>query len=140
MKLYKVFTAPVQYDPKSRGQLIDILKPFFGKGGGFTDAQRIAQYGLSEHDIQFTADLYTADFAILPMSWNYYHQYEKRALANEFVQKAARAGKKVLSWTSGDFGVRIPHFDNLIVLRVPVVIVPCFRPTIRACRFFSTTL
>lgn len=117
MQPVSLFSDPAHYDTRHRGQLIDLLKPFWGKGGHFTDAERIAMYGISEKNVCFVPDLDACTLAVLPMSWNYYHAQGMLPRAEAFVAGAAKAGKKVLSWTSGDFGVKVPHFDNLVVLR-----------------------
>lgn len=114
----KLYTPADHYEQAERGQLIDLLKPFWGKGPDFDDAQRVAMYGLSEQEVTFVSKPGACDWAVLPMSWNYYRQYRKMDAAHDLVQIAAAAGKRVLSWISGDFGVRIPHYDNLIVLRL----------------------
>ena len=112
-----LYTTPTHYHPTHRGDLIDLLKSFWGKGDGFSDVDRVAMYGISEQDIRFTEDIQTVDIVVLPMSWNFYRREGKLQLAKDLIAKAATAGKKVLSWTGGDFGVKVPHFDNLIVLR-----------------------
>ncbi len=113
----KLYAPQDHYAPRERGQLIDLLKPFWGKGQDFDDAQRVAMYGISESEVAFTGTIEGCDWAVLPMSWNYYRQYRRMDQARELVQHAALADKKVLSWTSGDFGVSVPHYDNLTVLR-----------------------
>ncbi len=58
-----------------------------------------------------------ADFAILPMAWNYYVKTKQERLAIDFVKECASLNKKVIAFNAGDFGIRIPYFKNLIVLR-----------------------
>lgn len=74
-------------------------------------------YGLSERDIGFTEDIADSSLVVLPMSWNYYRRQSKIPLAMALVQRAATDRKKVLSWTNGDFGVKVPPAENLTVLR-----------------------
>lgn len=74
-------------------------------------------YGLSERDICFTEDIADSSLVVLPMSWNYYRRQGRIPLAMALVQRAAATGKKVLSWTNGDFGVKVPPIENLIVFR-----------------------
>lgn len=112
-----LYTEPAHYDASRRDDLIDLLKPFWGKSPDSTDEKRIAKYGISVQDFRFVENIEDSEMAVLPMSWNYYLLQKKRSLATDFIIKAQRAGKKVLSYTSGDFGVHIPDFDNLIVLR-----------------------
>ena len=92
------------------------MKPFI-KAEGFTDAQRIASYGVSERDFQLTEQLEEAVYAILPMAWNYYVKTKQESLAIDFVKECASLNKKIIAFNAGDFGIRIPYFNNLIVLR-----------------------
>lgn len=112
-----IFTRPEHYNQSNRSQLIDLLKPFLGKSQGFSDLDRKTMYGISEQDLRITDKIQEADFVVLPMAWNYYYTENNLHLALGLVHQAKTFGKKVLSWTSGDFGVVIPHFDNLVVLR-----------------------
>ncbi|MCX8148585.1 exostosin domain-containing protein [Thermaurantimonas aggregans] len=100
-----------------RGELIDLLKPFVGKDNNFTDDERIKIYGLSEKDFTFIDKLEESDLAVLPWSWNYYYKLKIIDNAIKFVENAFNEGKTVISWTSGDYGVRVPFFKNLVVLR-----------------------
>lgn len=74
-------------------------------------------YNLSECDIGFVDSIDDSDFTVLPMSWNHYRSENKLNQAYDLLQAAKQAGKKVLSWTSGDFGVRVPHHNHLTVIR-----------------------
>lgn len=108
---------PKEIDSKNRGQLFPLLRPFF-KGESFTDAERKEIYHISEDDINFVNTIGASDWVILPMSWNYYQQYNKLEIADKLIKEAFQNKKKVLSFTSGDFGVSVPEYKNLIVLRV----------------------
>ena len=52
----KLFYPKSHYDGAYRGLVFPLLKPFI-KGANFTDAQRIAMYGVSEKDVDFVDDL-----------------------------------------------------------------------------------
>lgn len=112
----KLFFPKSHYDKTHRGAVFPVLKPFI-KGEGFSDAQRMAMYHTSENDFQFSETLEGADLAVLTMSWNYYVKTKQVALAVAFVTECQTKNKKVLVWNSGDFGVKIPAFDNLIIFR-----------------------
>lgn len=112
----KLYYPKQHYNKSHRGLLFPLLKPFI-KAENFTDAQRIAGYGVSEKDFQFTEVLEEADLVILTMAWNYYIKTKQEALAIVFVQECAALNKKVISLNAGDFGVKVPYFNNLIVLR-----------------------
>lgn len=112
----KLYYPKSHYNKAHRGLLFPLLKPFI-KAEGFTDAQRIATYGVSEKDIDFTDHLQMANVVILTMAWNYYVKTKQEKLAIAFVEECAASSKKVIAFNAGDFGVRIPYFENLMILR-----------------------
>lgn len=93
-----------------------LLKPFI-KDKTFTDVQRKEMYGISEMDFAFTEKLEDADVAVLTMAWNYYVKTEREDLAIAFIKECAALNKKVISFNAGDFGVRVPYLENLIIFR-----------------------
>ena len=112
----KLYYPKSHYSKAHRGLLFPLLKPFI-KAAGYTDAQRLATYGISETDFEFTEDMEAANVALLTMAWNYYVITKQEKLAINFVKECAAANKKVLAFNAGDFGVCIPNFKNLIILR-----------------------
>lgn len=104
------------YNKAHRGLVFPLLKPFI-KNEGFTDAERMALYGISERDFEFVEAMEAADWVILPMAWNYYLKTKQEKLAINFVKECAAADKKVIAFNAGDFGVKMPYFENLIILR-----------------------
>jgi hypothetical protein len=101
---------------KNRAHVIDVLKPFI-LAKDMDDQERMAKYGLSVSDFQFVEDINDADIAILPFSWNYYMKSDSLFKAQEYIEQCANARKKVISWMEGDFGVKIPYYPNVLVLR-----------------------
>lgn len=99
-----------------RGHVFPLLKPFF-KNKGFTDAERIGMYGVSDKDFCFVSQMADADYVILPMSWNYYVKTKQQCKAKRFIHKANKLGKITLVVTTGDYGVFIPVLKNAIILR-----------------------
>ena len=112
----KLYYPKSHYSKTHRGLLFPLLKPFI-KAEGFTDTQRIASYGVSEKDFEFTEHLEKADVVILTMAWNYYIKTKQESLAVTFLKKCEAINKKVIAFNAGDFGVQVPYFKNLIVLR-----------------------
>jgi hypothetical protein len=112
----KLYYPKSHYSKAHRGLLFPLLKPFI-KAEGFTDAKRMATYGVSKKDFEFTEHLEEADVVILTMAWNYYIKIKQESLAITIVKECAAINKKVIAFNAGDFGVRIPYFKNLIVLR-----------------------
>ncbi len=111
----KLYFPKSHYRPKRRF-VFPLLRPFT-KGEGYTDAERKTLYGISEKDFEFTDNLENADLAILTMAWNYYVNSKQTDLAIAFIKDCQVLGKKVITVNLGDSGVRIPYFENLIVLR-----------------------
>ncbi|GGG53005.1 exostosin domain-containing protein [Bizionia arctica] len=112
----KIFYPRNHYNQAYRGQVFPLLKPFI-KGVGFTDAQRKAVYGVSEADFSIVDSMDACQVVVLPMSWNYYVKTKQIDLAYQLIEEAKQSGKKVWSLNSGDFGVTLKSFNNVIVFR-----------------------
>lgn len=101
---------------KTRGELFPLLKPFI-KNKDFTDTERIKLYGISEKDFKITETIKDANYLVLPMSWNYYEANKKTEEITQLIQEKRFQDKRILSFTSGDFGVKTPYLKNLFVFR-----------------------
>jgi hypothetical protein len=112
----KLYCPSNHYDKKYRSHLFPLLKPFF-KNKGFTDDERVKLYGVSENDFKFTDAIGQADIVILPMSWNYYLVTKQLHKVEKLIEEAEVLHKKVIIIITGDYGVAIPNFRNIIVLR-----------------------
>ncbi|WP_313113722.1 exostosin domain-containing protein [Aequorivita sediminis] len=112
----KLYYPKSHYDKSKRGQVFPLLKPFI-RADDFTDAERIQVYGVSDKDFEFTDSLEEADLTILTMAWNYYVNSNNTSLAISQVNKAKNLGKKIVIWNLSDFGIKIPSFENAIILR-----------------------
>ncbi|RME25978.1 MAG: hypothetical protein D6806_06975, partial [Deltaproteobacteria bacterium] len=113
----KLYTDPEHYRPELRTYLHPLLRPFIGKSPGFTDTERREMYGLGTNDFQIVANPRQAQVAILPMAWNFYHYHDHLHRALAFYERSRKAGLPVFSWNAGDFGVRVPELEGLIVHR-----------------------
>ena len=80
-----------------RKHLFPLLKPFI-KNESFSDYDRQKLYGISELDFNFISQKDNADIIILPMSWNYYKNYNLYKEVTSFVKN--HSGHKILSWIS----------------------------------------
>ena len=112
-----LFYPDHHYDENFRGLLFPLLKPFIKKSK-ITDLDRVAMYGVSSTDYQFTESMKDADVLILPMAWNYYATTQQMEMAYEFIDEAIQLDKEVLSWNAGDYGVKIREFSKLTVFRM----------------------
>ena len=112
----KLYYPKSHLDKSHRSLLFPLLKPFI-KSDGPADARRLAFYNVSKEDFEFTELVEEADVVILTMAWNYYVNTKQVAVAVDFVNKCETLNKNVIAFNAGDFGVRIPYFKNLIVIR-----------------------
>ena len=112
----RIFYPKEHYTKKYRGELFPLLKAFI-KGTSFTNIDRVTMYGVSEKDYRFVDNIAKCDIAILTMSWNYYQRTQQLFLAEELLKEVAKLDKKVITHTTGDFGVSIPYYKNCIVIR-----------------------
>ena len=113
----KLFSDHSHYGREHRGQLADILRPYW-KDAPFSEEQRAQMYGLSAGDFCLVDDLTQADIAVLPMTWNHYLKRRELPRALDFIQAARRIGRPILSYVSGDEGVTVPpECDDVYVVR-----------------------
>lgn len=113
--MIKIYTEVEGYQAQFRGHLIDLLKPLVGKENASENSIK-STYGSFYEKVVLVNSLEQSDFCVLPFSWNYYALHGQNTYAKEFVDKCLRAGKQVISFTSGDFGCS-PVNDKVIVLR-----------------------
>lgn len=98
----------------ARRDTFPLLKRYFGRAGII----KIPEVNHTiDQKIKFCQTLQEADLVIIPMSWNYYYKtkFEKKVL--QIIHEADKAEIPVWSFTSGDYGVKIPNFKNLTVFR-----------------------
>jgi len=113
----ELFSDRAHYRRESRGQLAEILRPFW-KEATFSELERQAMYGLSANDIEVVDDLTHADLAVLPMTWNHYLAGRKLDRVRQFIEAARHTRVPVLSYVSGDEGVAVPDgFDDVYIVR-----------------------
>ena len=112
--MYKLYYPKEFLFRNFRSSLFPLLKPFL-KGQDYTDEERINQYGISEKIFCFVNDIQQADFVIIPMTWNYYKKHYLFDKILKFIE--SHPDKIIVSYTSGDFGVKTPEYSNLFVLR-----------------------
>ena len=119
MRQFRLYYPEELYDPKYRGQLFPLLKPFL-KNKEYSDAERIKLYATSSSDFILVKDAAQADVIVIPMSWNYYVINKKREQLIEFLQRHSKLGKKFFIYNSGDIGLKMPHFENVLIFRLTV--------------------
>lgn len=113
----KLFSDRSHYRRTDRMHLADILRPFW-KDAPFSEEARQAMYGISSDELTLADGMDQADLAVLPMTWNHYLGRGLVNQARQFIERARRASKPVLSYVGGDEGVPIPTgFDDVFVVR-----------------------
>ena len=116
-KTVRLFSDRAHYSPADRGELSDILRPQW-KERPMTPIQLEQQYGLHPDDFALADDLRCCDMAVLPMTWNHYIRLGKLAQAQRFVEAARMHSRPILSYVSGDEGVRVPsEFSDVWTVR-----------------------
>lgn len=103
-------------DPAKRAELFPLLKPFI-KITPISVAKRQELYQVTENQITFVEDIKDAEVGVLTMSWNYYYKTNTIHVAKTYIKEANAAGKKVWSFMSGDFGVKLNLEGDYIVFR-----------------------
>jgi hypothetical protein len=106
--IIRIYTDPTHYTRQYRPYLADLLRPFINQR---TTEQNRAIYGTVVDHYSLIPLPAEADWAVLPLAWNYYHHTRRISQAREFIARAREHGKPVLTWVSGDFGARIPVKD-----------------------------
>ncbi|WP_338733348.1 exostosin domain-containing protein [Mangrovimonas cancribranchiae] len=99
-----------------RRDIFPLLKPFL-KPEAFTDAERMALYGVSDQDYKFVNTIQDTEVAILPMSWNYYYNTNQLSVAKDFIEDTQKYNKPIWIAMLGDFGLPIPDYPHGIVFR-----------------------
>jgi len=113
----KIYFPLSHYNAAFRGHVFPLLKPFI-KAEGFTDAERMTVYNISEKDISIVTTIAAADVVILPMSWNYYVLQEQLDSAIALIEVAEKEKKIVWSVNVDDVGVLVPYYKHVKVFRM----------------------
>ena len=108
----KLFTDSTHYSRERRPHLADILKPHFTQASP-EDAER--EYGPFTRQHPLCESIKESELCVLPMTWNYYYEAREMSRALEFIESARAAGRPVVSWNAGDFGVRVPVEDVYVI-------------------------
>ncbi len=114
--MIKLFYPKSHYNKTYRGQTFPLLKPFIKKEG-FSDQDRVAMYGISEHDVEFVDALEASDVAILPMSWNYYVKTKQQFKALQFLKTTQKLHLPTWVVLLDDVGLDFPDFPHVKLFR-----------------------
>ena len=109
MQSLKVFIGKFHYEKKDRMHLVDLLKPIVPE-------LSLSKYGIKYLPLEIVKDLNAADCIILPYTWNYYINKEKKSIAYEMVDIAKKNNIKIFICVTGDFFYSLPNMDHIIGL------------------------
>ncbi len=113
MKVYIGNKSEIFSKPKKK--LVDFLFPFYNKEQE-ESVNLKEKYGAYSDYYELEDSINEADFCLLPFPLNYYYQNHCKQQALQFIKESKKAGKEVVAFTSGDYGV--PALDpDIIILR-----------------------
>lgn len=105
----KFYTDKSHYKSRNEWQyVVHFVKPFF-KMTSYSHSELVEQFGDYFDAYECTDDISEAEFSMLPMTLEYYLSKGKKKLLYGFIDDSRAAGKKVIAFTMGDFGV---EFDE----------------------------
>ncbi|MDZ4758279.1 MAG: exostosin family protein [Bacteroidota bacterium] len=109
-----VYIDKSHFDTVFKAYVFDILKANFFNT--HSPEERLAKFGPFVNLYTYTDNIDEADFAMLPMAWNYYIDHHKKKLAEDFINYCKSKNKKVISYLAYDFGVT-PTIKDIYVFR-----------------------
>ena len=77
-----VYTDQSHFDPSFKGYVFEILKANFFNT--VSAEEKLSKFGPFVNLYNYTNNIDEADFAMLPMAWNYYVDHGKTKLAEDF--------------------------------------------------------
>ncbi len=95
-------------------KVFDFAKPILHKDI-LSKKDLVRKYGKHHTFYYLTYKIEDADFCVLPYSWNYYYDNNKIKEALSFINNCKEAGKEVVTVNLGDFGVKVPVEDVIVI-------------------------
>lgn len=113
----KIYTDKSHYIPAMRTRyLTGILKALWND---HTPEERRQIYGVRADLFELVDAVEDADVCLLPMIWNYYLDHHQMKLAKDLARMAQKAGKEIIVWSEGDYGVSVP-IENAVVFQYSI--------------------
>lgn len=109
-----VYIDQSHFDLSFKGYIFDILKANFFNN--LAANERTEKFGSYVNLYTYTDNLEEADFAMLPMAWNYYIENKKTKLAEEFISYCKSNNRPVVSYIAYDYGVS-PTVKDIYIFR-----------------------
>lgn len=110
----KFYTDKSHYKSRNEWQyVVHFVKPFF-KMTSYSHSELVEQFGDYFDAYECTDDISEAEFSMLPMTLEYYLSKGKKKQLYGFIDDSRAAGKKVIAFTMGDFGVKFDE-EGVIV-------------------------
>lgn len=113
MKPIKLYSDHSHFGQALRRELADILRPFW-KATPLTEVER----QFTNSHFQMVSKPEHADIIVLPLTWNHYLSSRTISQAQAVIEQARKHHKPVISYVSGDEGVRVPkNYEDVYVVR-----------------------
>ncbi len=109
-----VYTDQSHFDPSFKGYVFEILKANFFNT--VSAEEKLSKFGPFVNLYNYTNNIDEADFAMLPMAWNYYVDHGKTKLAEDFINYCKSKNKKIVSYLAYDYGVT-PTVKDIYIFR-----------------------
>ncbi|MCC7450186.1 MAG: exostosin family protein [Anaerolineae bacterium] len=123
-----IYTDKSHYVPEFRTRyLTGILKALWNER---TVEERRKIYGVRADIFEVVDTIAAADVCLLPMLWNYYLDHNRVEQARQLARMAQNAGKEIIVWSEGDYGVHVP-IENAVVFQYTI------NRARRACREYA---
>lgn len=97
--------------------LFPLCRPFLGQDGWENKESNFKEWHMEGAMYEFTNDIAIAEFVLLPFSINYYFDHQLFAYLDAISKRCFELGIKAYGFISGDFGVHLKEFKNIIYLR-----------------------
>ena len=105
----KIYIAHKEIPIQNRKALFVLTRPFFIEFKWKTNA--------TEDIFQYEVAINNAAIVLLPFSINFYFDTKQQILLEEVNAICKASNKKAYGYISGDFGIQLPEFSNIIYFR-----------------------
>lgn len=109
-----VYIDQSHFNASFKGYFFEILNANFFNT--LSPEERLAKFGDYVDLYTYTNNIDEADFAMLPMAWNYYVENNKTKLAEEFIGFCKSKNKNIASYIAYDYGVA-PTVKDIYIFR-----------------------
>lgn len=113
----KLYIPNINFQETRPQVLFPLCRPFLGQDGWENKEVNFREWHMEGAMFEFINDITLAEFVLLPFSINYYFERHLHAYLNAISQRCVELGIKAYGFISGDFGIHLQEFENIIYLR-----------------------